>query len=365
LGLTEAYRPIFHSVVFRSMFHPLAEIEGFLSCFAVGFLLTILPRRTATPPPAAWQVSLALAAPIAIVICAGLQRWVFGQIAWLILIGMIFEFSLRRLKSRAQLDAAARVTVWVGLALVMGAAGAILASFGEASRKDWFWLHEVGRALLTQGLFTCVALGIVGLLPLVVQDEPQMAVVQRPRVAWAAHILAAAVFFASFWIGQRVSFPLGFALRAAVTLLIVLWLVRSHPLSNMAGARGRAARIALWMLPLGNAWVALIPDSRRAGLHVIYLGCFATLVLVISTFILPTVPQGADGQLQVSTRQLGLGWACLALALGARILVEMDPPNFKLWLGIACAAFVGSTLFTFPRFLRRVVQLFPTGLGEE
>src|SRR5262249_40206052 len=44
LGLTEVYRPIFHSVVFRSMFHPLAEIEGFLTCFAVGLIFTMLPR---------------------------------------------------------------------------------------------------------------------------------------------------------------------------------------------------------------------------------------------------------------------------------------------------------------------------------
>ncbi len=56
LGLTEAYRPIFHSVVFRSMFHPLAEIEGFLTCFAVGYVFTVMPRRTATAPPARWRL---------------------------------------------------------------------------------------------------------------------------------------------------------------------------------------------------------------------------------------------------------------------------------------------------------------------
>ena len=45
--------------------------------------------------------------------------------------------------------------------------------------------------------------------------------------------------------------------------------------------------------------------------------------------------------------------------------MPLGPPNFKLWLGIACAAFVGATLFTFPRFLHRIVQLIPTGVGEE
>ena len=35
---------------FRSIFHSMAQVQGFLGCFAAGFLLTFIPRRTMTGP---------------------------------------------------------------------------------------------------------------------------------------------------------------------------------------------------------------------------------------------------------------------------------------------------------------------------
>jgi len=358
LGLADVYRPIFHSVVFRSMFHPLAEIEGFLSCFAVGSLFAVLPRRTGTAPPSVWQIAIAIAAPIAITICAAAQKWVVGQIAWLVLIGMAIEFSLGRLRSSAAPRRWPEASVWIGLALFIGAIGSVLASTGEASGKGGFWLHELGRSLLMQGLFGGMALGIAGLLPGV---EPGGELPPARKACWGyVHAFGAALYFASFWIGHLVLLPLGFALRAAITLGVVLRLVRSPPLSKAPGASGRAIRTALWMLPLGNAWAALVPESRRAGMHIIYLGCFAVLVLVVSMSFRSPHPDRNAALPHLSARQLQIGWACLAVALGARILVEMDPPNFKLWLGLACTSFVIATLFTFQGFAAWLVRLLPT-----
>jgi hypothetical protein len=357
LGLADVYRPIFHSVVFRSMFHPLAEIEGFLSCFAVGSLFAVLPRRTGTAPPSAWQIAIAIAAPIAITICAAAQKWAVGQIAWLVLIGMAIDFSQRRLRSSVAPRRWPEASVWIGLALFIGAIGSVLAGAGEASGKGGFWLHELGRSLLMQGLFGGMALGIAGLLPGV---EKGGGLLPARRARWGyVHAFGAALYFASFWIGHLVLLPLGFALRAAVTLGVVLRLVRSPPLFKAPGAPGRAIRTALWMLPLGNAWAALVPESRRAGMHIIYLGCFAVLVLVVSMSFPSPRPDRAIPLPQVSARRLQIGWACLAVALGARILVEMDPPNFKLWLGLACTSFVIATLFTFQGFAARLVRLLP------
>jgi hypothetical protein len=363
LGLADVYRPIFHSVVFRSMFHPLAEIEGFVGCFAVGSLFAILPRRTSTAPPSAWQVALAFAAPIAITICAAAQKWVVGQVAWLVLIGMVIEFSLRRLRSPAAPRRWPEASVWIGLALVVGVIGSVLAGAGEASGKGGFRLHELGRSLLMQGLFGGLALGIAGLLPGGVETGGELPPARR--VGWAyVQALGAALYFASFWVGHLVSLPLGFALRAAVTLGIVFRLVRSPPLSKRLDAPGRAIRTALWMLPLGNAWAALVPESRRAGMHIIYLGCFAVLVLVVSMSFPSPQPDRLAPLPHVTARRLQIGWVWLALALGSRILVEMDPPNFKLWLGLACTSFVIATLFTFQGFAARLVRLLPTGEDE-
>ena len=39
------------------VFH-LAQIQGFLACFAVGFLMTMIPRRTGTAPPTSLELAL-------------------------------------------------------------------------------------------------------------------------------------------------------------------------------------------------------------------------------------------------------------------------------------------------------------------
>jgi hypothetical protein len=175
---------------------------------------------------------------------------------------------------------------------------------------------------------------------------------------YLVHAAGAAIFIASFWIGQLGSARLGFALRAAVTLAVVLQLRRAPLLSNKEDALVRAVRIALWMLPIGNAWIALVPANRRAGLHVIYLGCFTLLVLVVSTYLCAGHARHDDSPVKASSLQVWLGAACLALALGTRVLVEMDPPNFKLWLGVACVCFVAATVFMLRSVSEWLSQLF-------
>src|SRR5207237_10323488 len=59
---------------YRSIFHAFAQIEGFMTCFAVGFLFTLIPRRTATAPPASWQMAFATSPPLAVTVCAWFGR---------------------------------------------------------------------------------------------------------------------------------------------------------------------------------------------------------------------------------------------------------------------------------------------------
>jgi hypothetical protein len=329
------------------MFHPLAEIEGFLTCFAAGSIFTLVPQRTQTAPPARWQIAVALAAPVLIVISAALQWWALGQVAWLVAVGVMIEFSVRRLRSRPTTEVRPVAWVWITVGLLMGAVGVVFAVIGDVRAKESFWLHDLGRALLTRGLFSGLCLGAAGLL--LSPAESGTTKLGRLNVGWtyALHALGAAIFLASFWIGQLGSTRVAFALRAAVTALVVLQLRRAPPLSTREDARARAVRIALWMLPIGNAWVALVPANRRAGLHVIYLGCFTLLVLVVSTYLCAERGKRVGSPVQASSLQIWLGAAFLALALGTRVLVEMDPPNFKLWLGLACVCFVAATTFMF------------------
>src|SRR4051794_13857915 len=254
LGLHSLYEPIFRSVGFRSSFHPLAQVEGFLACFAIAFLFAYVPRKTGTPPPARWQIFVAVVAPIAIAGFAFLDRWMLSQAVWLLLLAMAAEFSIRRMRGGPLPSS----FVWVPIAILMGACGAVLAGAGVALGGRYFALHEIGRGLLLQGMFTALVLGTFDLLiPAIAGDVDE---IPRNRV-WEAcvHSICAVAFFASFFVGEGVSNQIGFAIRAFVTLVVVSLPLQAAPLPVRPAMSDRMLRVCIWMLPVGYAWVAIAP----------------------------------------------------------------------------------------------------------
>jgi hypothetical protein len=94
------------------------------------------------------------------------------------------------------------------------------------------------------------------------------------------------------------------------------------------------------MMPLGNAFVALAPRYRRAGLHLIYLGCFAAIAIALATSF--GAREAVPARIAARRRQLAWAGALLAVALAARVLLELDAASFHFWLGTSCAAFLGA-----------------------
>ena len=296
LGLRRAYEPFYGALAYRSFFHPLAELEGFLSCFAVGLLFTLL-----RPRPAAWQVALALLAPIASAVLGAEGRWQAGLAAEVLLLSIAIEFAARRIPLSPG-------ALWIGFGLAMGAGGAALSRFSPDA-------YELGRDLVMQGLFTGLAIGAGRMLR---GDGPQR---------FALHLALGLAFVASFFVGARFGQHLGFALRALVCIAAARPLRPSFEFGPDNLRRG-LAHLSLWILPLGNAWVAIALSVRRAGLHLIFLGSFAALLLAAFT-----LARGA--------RLLLAGTAALfALAMLARAMVELDPTSFHLWMGISSASFL-------------------------
>jgi hypothetical protein len=314
LRLRGAYEPVGGLLAYRSFLHPLAELDGFLGCFAAGIVFTAL-----RPPPAGWQVAVAALAPLASAACAATGRWQLGQAAWLILVVVAIEFIWQRLARPLPPS-----LVWVPLGFAMGAAGAGLAELAAGRGDTWFWVHEMGRDLVMQGLFTGLAVaaarGLRG-------DDRSPALL---------HLAAGAVFAASFFVGRRFGAHLGFALRAAVTVWLALP-VRPAWEFGPANRRRAFAHVALWMLAAGNAWVAIAPQIRRAGLHVIFLGCFTALALAA------LFPRPGDAP-AFPLRKLAWAGGFVALAMVGRAMVELDPTSFHLWMGVSAGSFLAATI---------------------
>ena len=112
LKLQDAYRPFYGVLGYRTFLHPLAELEGFLTCFAVGLLFTLLRS-----PPAAWRVLAAVVAPLATVMLTALGLWQAGQAATVGLLIIALEFTLRRVPRSPD-------ALWIPFGIILGCAGA-------------------------------------------------------------------------------------------------------------------------------------------------------------------------------------------------------------------------------------------------
>jgi uncharacterized protein involved in response to NO len=224
--------------------------------------------------------------------------------------------------------------------------------------ETWFWLHDLGRLFLLQGMFLGLVVGVGGMvLPLLTRGTapPDASAARRDHLERAGHLLAAVLLAGSFWVENRMSQPWGLALRAALTLAVLLLSGGIHRLPSVPGWHRRLVWLSAWMIPAGYTLAALFPLQMKAGLHVVFIGGFALMALSVGLHV--TLAHGGYTRL-VSGRPWqvpGFG-GLLVAATVLRALCDFDPARFFLWLGAASAAFLLATIvwgsLLVPRLLR-------------
>ncbi|HET8541926.1 MAG TPA: NnrS family protein [Anaeromyxobacter sp.] len=328
------------------LFHSVAQVEGFLTSFVIGFLFTFLPRRTGTVSPGALEVVAAAAIPVAAVSSAWMGDALLAHGLWIAILSLVLAFAVRRLGRALASGRAPAALVWLPAALAAGAAGAALVI--ASSRFDLAsgpWLWSIGRGLLTQGFVAGLVLGVGSvLLPQLTREEPPPAAEpSRHARAVALHALAAAAFYGSFPLEVLGDVRAGVALRALVATL-VLWLAaRLDRLPSVPGLHRRLAWLAAWLVPAGFWMAALLPRLRTAALHVVFVGGFAQLTLAVSAHVVLS-HGGRPEHLRGSPPALRLMAALLAVAFAGRILAGLDLARIPEWLAVSGAAFVGAVV---------------------
>lgn len=324
-----------------AMFHSVAQIQGFLTCFIVGFLLTLVPRQTRTVSAAPWEVVSSMVLPTMAVLCAWLAEPAISGWLWLVLLAMVMSFTVSRLRARPHSVQLAPVLLWIPIALAAGALGAILVSAGPGlglpyALETW----TVGRGLLVQGFVSGLVFGIGGyLLPQLTRGEPLPATPEvGHRRGVVLHAAAAVLFFGSFPLELAAGPRVGFALRALVATAVLLATARIHRLPTRPGILPRLIWIAAWLVPLGFLVGALDPRFRGAALHVLFVGGFAQLTLAVSSHV---VLSRDDHHEPVVRMPLAIGAMAVLLAgaFTARIVATIDLRRVADWLAVAAYAF--------------------------
>lgn len=330
------------STTWRSFFHAITLVQGFMLCFALGFLYTFIPRRTGTQGPSAAQLGVSLVLPVLVTASAWAEAWRMSQLCFLVQLAVLLSFVVPRILTPGPGRTVPEGMVWVPLAVAMGAGGSLLT---VVPVEDARWLHALGTSLLLQGLFAGLVLGVGGmLLPVFLHSQPPGASTgARRRAKQAAHAVAALLFVASFVLELRVSSALGHAVRAVIVAGVLVAPTRLWRPPSQPGLHRWLIWASGWLLPLGYTVVALRPEFRTAGLHVVFLGCFALMAMAVSVHVV-LAHGGHTQRLHGAPWQVAAVGALVLLAMVSRVLMAYAPMHLRLWLGGAAAAFLGATL---------------------
>lgn len=331
---------------YRPIFHVTAQVQGFVSCFAAGFLLTMVPRRLqgASPP-----LVVVLGVPAAFSAAVGLawgRQILASQVVWLAGVALLSGYILPRIAGLGARRRAPNTFIWIVMALLMGAGGAtitILATTAGSRAALW---HQMGQDLVLQGMPLALILGAGSLaLPLMTRDEPPTDgfTTRRDGVLIVAHVGAGVLLVASFWIAVTVSLRAGLALRLLVVAAVLLVAAQMWKRPTRPGWNARLIWGAAWSTALGLALGAAWPSAQRAGLHVTFILGFALLSLAIGS----QVSFGHAGRRdEVLGRPVSVVVmaALMVVAAIARAAMELQPAHYRIWMSIAAVMFLAALL---------------------
>ena len=266
------------------LFHGLTMTQGYLFTTAAGFLLTLVPRRTGTPPPHPWEIAALAVAAITVPSALWLGALSVAEGVALASLLVLLRFALSRWSSPSRQPTPPSFVLLAG-----GATGGLLGGglLLAAPLVGALAPMSLGRQLVQQGPLLGAALALTPFLtPVLAEGQgrpPAEPAIRRRQVR--LHGLAGLLLLGSFAVEEWLSIRFGLLLRGLVCLVEVLLAGRPFAPYRRAGAHRFVYRVALILLPLGLLGGALAPAQRVPLAHLTYLGGFALLIYAVATHV--------------------------------------------------------------------------------
>jgi len=350
-------------LIYRGHEHALVQAQGFLLAFVVGFLGTMLPRRTATPKATPAALAASALSLVVTVVALVARRPVVAEASAFALAGAWLVFALRRVATGAgRRPPEAFVLIPLGLAQAAIGSGLLaLAALGKVGSTG----VTIASGLVTEGSVLTLVLGVGRfVLPLlhgheVPPDAGPSAASRRARAGWT---LAGLLIVGSFPLQALLAadgdpvlgLRLGYAVRGAVALAALL-ATRAWRRPTVAGTQRTLLWISAWFVPAGLLLAAARPALRFAFLHVTTIGGFGLMALAVGAHVV-LAHGGHEELVERPSRALRWFGGLVLFALTTRVSADMLPDTYLVHLA-------GASLFWLVGLAVWVAFLVPKALG--
>ena len=274
------------SATYSCQVHGLIQVQAFLMAFAVGFLLTALPRRTQGPPPSSTEMASAALALITIPVALIAGRRAVAQAAYAFVFALLLRFAIRRFVGGVAGRRPPAAFVLIPIGILHGLAGAALIAAVPALHSQP-WALRLGPLLVEQGVFLCFTVGVGSLILPLMSGAPPPADLDSSTREHAKALGYAGIglaFFASFVL-ESAGWSRGAPLLRAAVVAVGLAVGGAARWPGKPGFHRQLARVSVWMMPVGLAASGLLPDYRVPALHVLFIGGFGLLVFAVATHV--------------------------------------------------------------------------------
>ncbi|MCG3177263.1 MAG: hypothetical protein MOGMAGMI_02231 [Candidatus Omnitrophica bacterium] len=361
LGWKESYPVGVHAVI---------QTRLFMGAYIAGFLMTAVPRFSATGPSTRSEVLsvLGLLTGLYTALELGAWKWVAViEIAWVLTLA---RFIVKRLGSRSSGAPRPPVEfVWLPVAFASALAGSLIQLIGLERPMDAFWT-VLAKLLWEKGFLLSVVLGVGGFLgPRLMgsQRQPDPQEMRRSGPPGGASVLAQIAGGVSLFAGLALE-AAGHAQVAAGVLALTAAALMLRSRSLVAAPPVRSAftwsmAVSFWAVLAGLVLPALLPVVRSVVVHVLFLGGFSLMTLTVSAMVV--MSHGGRGD-----RIHGSGWffgtmlTAHLTALACRLYAAADPERYFLWVAASAAFWLVAACVWIGSAARLVFRLPRAGDGH-
>jgi uncharacterized protein involved in response to NO len=340
----------FPNLGYPAELHSKLMLGTFLFSFAAGFLMTAIPKMTASFPAQPFEIVVAFALVIANALSAYLApAWFYYSVSAVSIVSLILFFA-RRFQARTKSPPPFFPFVLMGL--LSGLIGAVFLGINRA----WPLSAELfifSKIVYFEGMILFLVLGIGSRLIPVISGRGTINEKSGPKIV-AQNLILGSLLILAFAVQSYGEPLLGGILKSFVSTWVALF---SWGIFEKAQTKSRLAlgmQLSGVMVLLGIYMSVLQPSFAVHWMHLTYIAGFGLMTLTVATRV--TLAHGSyDLSFEAQSKTLWICGGLILTAAATRAAAPFIASSYTMHLAYAAVCWILAVLLWGAVFIKKII----------